>query len=543
MKLKKDKECDVFVMGAGIAGIMAAIQASNNGQNVIIASSSNIFSGSSFYPGTWGLGLIGPEDKNDEEDLAKIIKEVGCNVVDKELVETFVKNINPSIDLLKELGVKLKQANNSGEKEFIPCFDHKNRNWNGILFESAKKILKGKLESNKVEEYPFSEVIEIVMEDNNVTGVIIINKLNQLEFIKCKALVIASGGIGGLFKYRLNTTDITGMGQSLALKAGCKLVNIEFMQMMPGYIKPCPKTIFNEKTFKYIKARNEAGEDIFKNIENLEEKLQERSTYGPFTSRLNSKEIDYAIFKEFMKNNNGVTVRYKEDLQYNMPEFIEVYFKWLKENKNLTIEDKINIGIFFHAANGGISITKETETNVKGLFAAGECTGGMHGADRIGGLSTANGLVFGKIAGESASKYAKNKSLNDKDEVEFELYEIDKAEELILEVQEIMFKNAMIEKNEVGVKNAISKLDKISKEFIYKKNINMENIKNSYRLENNILLCKAILKAIELRKESRGSHYRNDYPNINKNMEKMIIAELKDDIKVYFKEENNYTLV
>lgn len=536
VKLKKDKECDVFVMGAGIAGIMAAIEASNNGQKVIISSSSNIFSGSSFYPGTWGLGLIGPEDRNDEEDLVKTIKEVGCNVVDEELVETFVKNINPSIDLLKEMGVKLKEANNSGEKEFIPCFDHKNRNWNGILFESAKKVLDHKLKSNKVLEYPFSEVIEIVKENNKIIGVILINSLNKLEFIKCKALVIASGGIGGLFKYRLNTTDITGMGQALALKAGCNLINIEFMQMMPGYIKPCPKTIFNEKTFKYIEARNEEGEDVFKDIENLREKLEKRSTYGPFTSRLDSKDIDYAIFKEFMKNKNGVTVRYKDSLKNNMPEFIEVYFKWLKENKHLTPDDEINIGIFFHAANGGISINKWAETKVDGLFAAGECTGGMHGADRIGGLSTANGLVFGKIAGKSASRYASSKSLSEKEEVEFEAYEIEGAEDLILEVQEIMFKNAMIEKSEVGVKNSLLKLEEISKGFVYKKEVNMENLRNSYRLENNILLCKAILKAIDLRKESRGSHYRKDYPNCDKNMDKMIMVELGDDIKAYFKE-------
>lgn len=536
VRLKKDKECDVFVMGAGIAGIMASIEASNNGQKVIISSSSNIFSGSSFYPGTWGLGLIGPEDRNDEEDLAKTIKEVGCNVVDEELVETFVKNINPSIDLLKEMGVKLKEANNSGEKEFIPCFDHKNRNWNGILFESAKKVLDHKLKSNEVLEYPFSEVIEIVKEDNKIIGVILINSLNKLEFIKCKALVIASGGIGGLFKYRLNTTDITGMGQALALKAGCNLINIEFMQMMPGYIKPCPKTIFNEKTFKYIEARNEEGEDVFKDIEKLREKLEKRSTYGPFTSRLDSKDIDYAIFKEFMKNKNGVTVRYKDSLKNNMPEFIEVYFKWLKENKHLTPDDEINIGIFFHAANGGISINKKAETKVDGLFAAGECTGGMHGADRIGGLSTANGLVFGKIAGKSASRYASSKGLSEKEEVEFEAYEIEGAGDLILEVQEIMFKNAMIEKSEVGVKNSLLKLEEISKGFVYKKEVNMENLRNSYRLENNILLCKAILKAIDLRKESRGSHYRYDYPKANKNMDKMIMVELGDDIKAYFKE-------
>ncbi len=117
------------------------------------------------------------------------------------------------------------------------------------------------------------------------------------------------------------------------------------------------------------------------------------------------------------------------------------------------------------------------------------------------GLSTANGLVFGKIAGKSASRYASSKSLSEKEEVEFEVYEIEGAEDLILEVQEIMFKNAMIEKSEVGVKDSLLKLEGISKGFVCKKEVNMENLRNSYRLENNILLCKAILKAIDLRKE------------------------------------------
>ena len=128
-------------MGAGIAGIIAAIEASNNGQKVIISSSSNIFSGSSFYPGTWGLGLIGPEDENDEEDLAKTIKEVGCNVVDEELVETFVKNINPSIDLLKEMGLSLKKLIIQEKKNSYHALTIKSRKLElGILFESAKKM-------------------------------------------------------------------------------------------------------------------------------------------------------------------------------------------------------------------------------------------------------------------------------------------------------------------------------------------------------------------------------------------------------------------
>ena len=100
INLKRSCECDVLVIGAGIAGVMAAIQASEKGSSVIIVSSANILSGSSFYPGTWGLGLIGPENKEDEKDLVKTIKEVGCDVVDENLVETFVKNIPKGIQLI-----------------------------------------------------------------------------------------------------------------------------------------------------------------------------------------------------------------------------------------------------------------------------------------------------------------------------------------------------------------------------------------------------------------------------------------------------------
>ena len=346
VKLRKSTDCDVFVIGAGIAGVMSAIQASNKGCKVILSSSVNIFSGSSFYPGTWGLGLISPTDKNDEDDLIKTIIEVGCNVVERNLVKTFVKNINPCIKELKDMGIKLKQADNEGEKEFIPCFDHKKRNWNGILFSSAKEVFGKKLKENKVIKYPFSEVIDIVKQNGNVVGVVLVNKLNKLEFIKCKSIVIASGGVGGLFKHRLNTNDITGQGQALALKSGCTLNNIEFMQMMPGYIKPCYKTIFNEKTFKYIEAKDGEGVDVFKGIYNLKEKLDMRSTYGPFTSRLISRDIDYSIFKEFLRNKNGVTIKYNEELKYNMPEFIRLYFNWLEENKHLTIDDEINVGMF-----------------------------------------------------------------------------------------------------------------------------------------------------------------------------------------------------
>lgn len=532
--VKAKRQCDVFVIGAGIAGIMAAISAAEKGANVIIASSSKMFSGSSFYPGTWGLGLIGAVDKSDEDDLINTIKTVGCEVIDYELVKTFVSKINPTLEKIKEMGIKLKQPNNSKEKEFIPCFDHKERNWNGILFDSAKEVFSKKIDELKITRYEFSEVIEIVKDKSSIKGVILIKEGKEIEYIRCKAIVIASGGIGGLFKQRLNTDDVNGLGQSLALKIGCQLVNIEFMQMMPGYINPCPKTIFNEKTFKYVKILDYDGKNILEDIDNYEEKLKIRSTHGPFTSRLVSKDIDYVIFKEGIKDPNGVRVLYKDSIKKNQPEFIRVYFEWLKEKKHLTVDDEINIGIFFHAANGGIKINKYAETDISGVFAAGEVTGGMHGADRIGGLSTANGLVFGKIAGESASKYAQRFNCLDGDEIELSINQVENAEELLIDLQNLMFKYAMIEKSEEGIVEAINLLEDIKSRKFISNNIDIKTLYKTYRLNANLLLAEGILRVLYLRKESRGSHYRKDYPRIDEKMSKKILVRYRGKFEVDF---------
>ena len=107
MRLKYSRHCDVLVVGSGIAGIMAALAAAVAGRSVILASSGPVFSGSSFYPGTWGLGLIGPENEADQEDLVQSILEVGCGMADEAMVRAFVEGIAPAIEGVKAMGVQL----------------------------------------------------------------------------------------------------------------------------------------------------------------------------------------------------------------------------------------------------------------------------------------------------------------------------------------------------------------------------------------------------------------------------------------------------
>ena len=536
MKLKKTYQCDVLVIGSGIAGISAALTAAESGAEVILACKGELFSGCSFYPGTWGLGLIGPADKEDEADLARSIQTVGSNMADPEMVKTFVSGIHPAIARVRDMGVKLRRPENAGQAAFIPCFDHKHRDWNGIEFDSAREVFSEKLKAHNIRILPRCEVLDLVKTGDAVCGAVVAME-NKLHFIGCGAVVLATGGYGSIFKYHLCTEDVLGIGQHLALKAGCELVNMEFMQMMPGYISPAYKTVFNEKVFRFSNLKQPDGSPLL--TEDAACQLELRSSHGPFTCRLPSQDVDLALFDAFTRDESGILVEYSEEIRRDPPEFVKVYFDWLLQAKGLTPEDPIRIGIFTHAANGGIRIRPDASTGVAGLFAAGEVTGGMHGADRIGGLSTANGLVFGTIAGRSAAAWAAGAGAAP-EEWEFAAVSAPDLEEKRKRLQQTMFEHAMIARSETGLSAALETVADMRSDTLQKARpaTDVSAAVQTNRLLARLSTAESILRAALLRKESRGSHYRIDYPNMDGALEKQILIHLDGDhIHAEFKKE------
>lgn len=509
MRLTQSCRCDVLVVGAGIAGITAALEAASLGRRVILSSSARIFSGSSFYPGTWGLGLIGPADDGDRADLAETIQAVGRGMADPAMVRTFVDGIHPAIRQVRDMGVRLRRAGQGGEKEYIPCFDHKHRDWNGIEFDSARQVFSRRIEELGIRLLPHCELLELVTADGGICGAVVAVD-GETRYIGCGALVLATGGYGGLFQYHLCTEDITGAAQALALKAGCRLVNMEFMQMMPGYLSPAPKTIYNERTFRFTRFHTPGGEELFPDTDAWRALLEERSTHGPFTSRLASREVDFAIFRAFLADGRGVAASYSQELREHPPEFVLTYFDWLKAAKGLTMEDTVHLGIFAHAANGGIRIAPDASTGVPGLFACGEATGGMHGADRIGGLSTANGLVFGGIAGRSAARY--DTAPSGPDCWEFDTTAVAETAPALAELRELLFRHGMVLRSQPGLAGALERLDALQAGLEKAPARDVGSIAASRRLEGQLLTARCILSAALLRRESRGSHYREDFP-------------------------------
>ena len=504
---------DVLVIGSGIAGLCAAIEAARAGATVTVASAGKTMSGSSFFPGTWGLGLIGPVDEADEQNLIDTIQTVGGGVADPELVQTFVHGIPQAITWLEQdLGVELQRpqsAESAQQKQFIPCFDHKTRMWRGLTRKPLEDACTAQIESLGIRLLPRYELIDLVEDTTGrITGAVLFDHVSEhLVSIAAKATIIAAGGTGGLFERSLTSADVLSSSQAIAQAHGASLTNIEFMQMMPGFIEPKRNLVFNEKTWRYVKF----DQPVDITDDKLGDLLEQRSGYGPFTSRLDSRAIDLVIDQAGAE---GLVLHYDFPSE-DVPEFVQTFATWLQDEHGIAPTDEMRVAMYAHAANGGIKIDKAAATGVAGLYACGEATGGMHGADRIGGLSSANGVVFGRIAGASAAQAAQDapETLLKTDIAlpQRGLATAD-AERLTRSIKHTMSTYCMINRTETGLSEALHELEGLKKEAT---NLSTKKAQDSEvaalaRLQSQIQLAQEMVKAMRKRTESLGSHYRAD---------------------------------
>lgn len=500
---------DVLVFGAGIAGTQAALAAAGQGATVALASAGNTFSGSSFFGGTWGLGLIAPDGPDDIGDLTEAICEVGRGLADPVLAGVLAAEVAPAIERLRALGCELKEAHNAGERDFIPCFDRKHRSWHGLGRESYRASVGAALAKAGVIALPHHELMDLIDGEKDgrarVTGAVLYDAdSNELQVIHAKAVVLATGGVGGLFRRTLTTADVLGTAQAVALRHGASLVNPEFIQIMPGLTEPVRNVVFNERTFRYARIEGFDAPDA-------DVLLDERGGHGPFTASLADRAVDLAVIAVGEK---GARVAYH--LPERLPEFMQTYFDWFRSSFGCDPADGVRIAPYAHASNGGIRIDSAAATGVDGLFACGECTGGMHGADRIGGLSSANGLVFGHIAGTSAARWAADAADSNAGEKSAPLSHqaSSAAEDVLGELRGLMQAHCMVVRTEDGLRFCLESLHGLEDRLQDGLALcdDARAIAATKRAQDALLAARALATAMLARRESRGAHFRADAP-------------------------------
>ena len=392
-------------------------------------------------------------------------------------------------------------------------------------------------------------IIRLLKDGNRVVGAFgYWREQGRFVVLRAKAVVIASGGIGKAWPITSNSWECTGDGITLAYEAGADLLDMEFVQFHPtGMVWPpgVQGLLVTEAV------RGEGG--ILRN--KLGERFMEK--YDPKRMELSTRDLVarsiYTEVKEGRGTEHGGAFL---DISHKPAEYVRKklpsMYHQFKELADVDItKGPMEVGPTCHYMMGGILVDAETAaTSLSGLFAAGEAAAGLHGANRLGGNSLSDLVVFGRRAGQAAAAEAKKTSQGAIDAAQ-----VAEAEREMLapfdrsagenpytvhrDLQEVMQNLVGIFRTEEEVTKAIGELEKL-KARAAKVRVEGSRLFNpgwhlSRDLRSMLMVSEAVARSAQARKESRGAHSRIDYPNMDEKVwgkQNNVISRDRDSMKL-----------
>lgn len=535
---------DVLIIGSGGAGSRAAIEVDDTGLKAIIVSK-----GLSFRSGCTGMAEGGYNavfktvDKDDsiEAHINDTLKG-GSYLNDKKLVEILVNESPKRLIDLENYGA-LFDRQESGEIDQRPfggqtyrrtCYQG-DRSGAELLNALKEEIIKRDIEC--IEEVM---ITSLVTDDNQVIGATGLDlKDSSLIYFKAKATILASGGAGQLYPVTSNTFQKNGDGYAISYRAGADLVDMEQIQFHPtGMVAPESK----KGVLVTEAVRAEGGKLINKDGERFMNK------YAPEKMELATRDVvARSIYQEIIEGRGTEAGGVYLDISHLDDDYIDEKLETMVlQFENVGVDIKhgpIEVAPTAHHFMGGLKTNPDASSSLKNLFGAGEVTGGVHGANRLGGNALADTQVFGKIAGESASEAAKDCELKTNDEmVEKEASRIEglikegsiKPQEFKNRIKSLMWEKVAIVRDEKTLNEALAELLEMQKELndlsvSDKKQYNTELV-TALEVINMVEICILTVKSAILRRESRGAHFRSDFPESLDEWKKSIVIN-KNEIK------------
>lgn len=536
-------ETDILIVGSGIAGLSAVKQASEQNLRSILITKNKIAGGASFFPLKATLGIQVTGDEGDKVRFHEDITRVGKGMNNPDVVETYLNESKQGIELLEGIGFQpwLRQDNRPACFAKYPRPIYLISEW-----ASAAKKAREILDHNELNRYyEQATLVKIIAPNNRVAGAVFQQETaDGVEFIfcRCHAVILATGGIASLYKNNLYPNDIVGSAHAIALDAGARAINMEFIQFIPAFLAPKRKVLFGEHTLKYCTAVYDSNDQpLFSDMSEqaFRAMMDERSDYAPFSVDFAAKRFDLTIMQAIQRGSNGVRLTFSPALYQDQSEFYCVYLDWLKQKIGVDLlQDRAVIEPFAHSCNGGIEIDGNSESAVNGLFAIGEISACIEGANRLGGNSVGGSLVFATRAVQRAKQYCQTAlSPLDVNEIEAELIKTfpqplkqeDEEKNLTVsdifsQVRETLALNANVYRNQQGLQQAFGLIEHHLRHY----RVSQYGVELYWSLR----CAEMLLQAMLARQESRGAHFRSDYPHESANVEKLQLCLQHGEIKV-----------
>lgn len=514
---------DVSVVGSGGAGLYAAIKAAESGANTILVDK-GLMGRSGATVGAGGLTAVGPWSipQDSQEAHYRDTLSSGRYINDHKLVRLLVEEAPKRVRELEGWGLTfdrteegdyfLGDASGHSFPRALAASDQVGLHIARALRRRAYQLQVGLAEDTLV--------ISLLVQDGKVAGLTAVDtRSGDLMVLRSKAVVLATGGIGQLYTVTTNPVQATGDGLALALRAGAELVDMEQFQFYPaGLVFPGSLRGFGLGVVEYSKLYNSLGERFV-------------SRYGCEDMERSSRDLlARCIYSEIRAGRTGkhggvfLDARHLPDSEFsNFRHEYELCLERGLDLKNETAE----VAPSAHYCMGGIRINGKAQSSLPGLYAAGEVTGGVMGANRLNGNSLADIIAFGAIAGQEAARFARQaqQASGHKELIEREYERIrgllsrrsgdKRVPRLKHEVRQIMSDQVGVIRSEQSLTKAADLLQVLENELpeigLAQKSWNCNPELSAYlEAENMILVGQAIARSASVRKKSLGAHCIKD---------------------------------
>jgi fumarate reductase (CoM/CoB) subunit A len=525
----KEAFADVTIVGSGGAGLYAAIKAAESGSNTMLMDKGLIGrSGATVSAG--GVTAVGPWSIPEDSEAAHYSDtlESGKHINDTKLVRILVSGASDRVSELERWGIVFDR---SADGDYF-LGDAAGHSFPRALLMGDRvglhiaRVLRRRVRQLQVDVTEDTFVTSILVQDDRVAGLTAVEaRSGEFMVVRCKAVVLATGGAGQLYPVTTNPIQATGDGLALALRAGADLVDMEQFQFYPaGLVSPPSLKGFGLGVVEHSRLYNSLGERFLSryNCEKMERSSRDvlaRCVYSEMRAGLTGEH-------------GGVFLDARHLPESELSNFGHEVELCLERGLDLK-KHRAEIAPTAHYCMGGIRIDDNCRSTIAGVYAAGEVTGGVMGANRLNGNSLADVMVFGALAGEEAAQFARSADMASphKQLIEREREKIRRllsrgsrekhTGELKRKLRETMWDQLGVVRNRGSLSKTAHVLrdlrDELRGTALVQKSWKCNPELLAYlEAENMVLVAQAIARSASARTRSLGAHFLEDAgPEVN----------------------------
>ncbi len=518
----------INIVGAGLAGLSAAITLAREGYSIRLISRQRSERAQSVMAEggiNAALDTMG-EDDNIKYHFEDTIRG-GVYIADPNAVQNLVSRAPDTVKELRDLGCAFHIR---GDKIVLRNFGGQKKKRTAYAMSSTGKVLMTTLidecrkyeADDHIKRFAHHDFIELIIEEGKCKGVKILDEYSKKAYDFMGPVVLAIGGMNGMFNgWTTGTTQNDAQAAATLFTQGVAFSNLEMIQYHPTTIPlPAKRGLISEA------ARGEGGRlYIMRNGQKyyfMEEKFPELKNLMP--RDVVSRQMYFAVHDDANEDQVYLEMTHIADEIWRdkLTDLREEVIHYMNIDPK---EEPIPVAPGIHYFMGGIDVDAAHRTNIGNLYAAGECSSQYHGANRLGGNSTLGAIIGGKIAAETIMSDLKDMEFStDIKETSADLIEDNMA--FRQELTDVLIKSLGIVRDEESLNRAYDTTNEM-----------IANDDLSKYDKRRVMLSRAMIQSALSRRESRGAHYRSDYPDTLDEYKKISLARFIDgEVDISFKE-------